>query len=115
MIIQAEFRRFRRGPLDEAIEVDFVFGFKPPESWSAKKKARAIAGELRHVTKPDTSNLVKMYEDAMNGVVYRDDSQIDRIAGAKKVYAEQDFTRIDIRTDVAYIVQEPPEKAISWP
>lgn len=98
MLVQAEFRRFSREPLDGPVEAEFTFGFAPPESWSKKKRAQAITGELRHVVKPDASNLVKFYEDAMNGVVYRDDSQIDRIVGARKVYAEHWFTRIDIWT-----------------
>lgn len=44
----------------------------PPKSWSKKRKAAAI-----WITgKPDWDNLGKLVSDAMNGIVYADDSQI---------------------------------------
>ena len=97
--IRQQFQRYRKTPLDEPVEVEFLFGFSPPPSWSAKKKAKAIAGVLRHAIKPDLDNLVKLVEDAMNDIVYRDDSLIDRIAGARKVYSDRDFTQLIIRTE----------------
>ena len=51
--------------------------FNPvPKSWSLKKKKLADAGSIRPTTKPDTSNVLKSIEDAMNQVVYGDDTQI---------------------------------------
>lgn len=41
-----------------------------PKSWPKKRK-----GE-QDTVKPDTSNIVKLVEDALNGIAYRDDSQI---------------------------------------
>jgi len=46
------------------------------KSMSQKKAALAENGEIRPITKPDTSNYLKMVEDALNGIVWRDDSQI---------------------------------------
>jgi Holliday junction resolvase RusA-like endonuclease len=44
----------------------------PPKSWSKKKRAAAswITGT------PDWDNTGKLFSDAMNGIVYHDDSQI---------------------------------------
>lgn len=47
-----------------------------PESFSKKKKQLAIEGKLRPASRPDLSNYVKAVEDALNGVIYKDDSQI---------------------------------------
>ncbi|MCU7840872.1 MAG: RusA family crossover junction endodeoxyribonuclease [Candidatus Thiodiazotropha sp. (ex Troendleina suluensis)] len=49
---------------------------KMPESWSKKRKDEALSGKIAATKKPDCSNVIKGIEDAMNGVVYRDDSQI---------------------------------------
>ena len=51
-----------------------------------------------HVTKPDSDNLIKFVCDALNGVFYKDDSQITRIQ-AVKVYAKEPSTEITIMED----------------
>lgn len=47
-----------------------------PDSWSMKRRAKTfwITG------KPDCDNIIKLIADAMNGVVYQDDSQIAQLA-----------------------------------
>lgn len=51
--------------------------FRPlPKSFSAKKKKLGLDGKLRPITKPDGSNYLKGVEDALNGIVYKDDSQL---------------------------------------
>lgn len=47
-----------------------------PKSWSRKKHASALAGQIRPASKPDADNLAKGVGDALNLVVYRDDAQI---------------------------------------
>ncbi|WP_082234996.1 RusA family crossover junction endodeoxyribonuclease [Halobacillus massiliensis] len=60
------------GSLDLLIKV-----YRPiPKSFSKKKTAEAEAGVLRPVTKPDNTNYAKGIEDALNGVIYKDDSLI---------------------------------------
>lgn len=46
-----------------------------PASWSQKKRAAALAGDVLPTTKPDADNCVKAIFDGMNGVVWRDDVQ----------------------------------------
>jgi len=60
------------GPL----HLDITFYMPIPKSWAKKKKAAALNNEIFPVTKPDCSNLQKGCEDAMNEIVYHDDSQI---------------------------------------
>jgi len=68
------------GPLFMEIEYHMPI----PESYSKKKR-----GSLEftpHYKKPDLSNLLKFTEDALNGIVWKDDSMISYIK-AKKIYS----------------------------
>ncbi len=47
-----------------------------PASWSRKRQAEAEEGQMRPVTKPDADNFLKICCDALNRVVWIDDSQI---------------------------------------
>ena len=40
-----------------------------PQSWSKKKQAAAESGAIYPVGKPDCSNMLKLCEDALNGVL----------------------------------------------
>lgn len=51
--------------------------FPIPQSWSLTKRAMATAGKLRHTKRPDTDNVLKAIKDALNGIVYVDDAQVD--------------------------------------
>lgn len=47
-----------------------------PKSWSGKRRAAALAGQIVPTSKPDASNVLKAVEDACNEIVYPDDSHI---------------------------------------
>jgi Holliday junction resolvase RusA-like endonuclease len=83
---------------NEVVKTPYIYTEKPlkaeilifveiPKSYSKKKKESAILGELRPAKKPDLSNYVKLVEDAFNGILYKDDSQIIELT-AKKFYSE---------------------------
>jgi len=59
-----------------------------PKSFSNKKRTAAENGLIRPTTKPDGSNYLKLVEDALNGLMWVDDSQIvdDRVL---KWYSER--------------------------
>lgn len=46
-----------------------------PQSWSKKRKAMALAGEILPTTKPDKDNVIKAVYDGINGIVWKDDVQ----------------------------------------
>ena len=79
------------GPL----RMNMTMCLSPPASWSKKKSALAIEGRVLPTVKPDISNVQKSVEDAMNGVVYVDDSQLCQIVTAK-CYSLQPGVRIRI-------------------
>lgn len=79
------------------IRVD-VWIYRPiPKSWSAKKKEHAEWGELRPVVKPDIDNYAKAVFDALNGIIWEDDSQIVECR-LYKYYANKPRIEVEILT-----------------
>ena len=61
--------------LEGACMVELHIIVPVPASWSKKKTAAALAGQVYPTTKPDKDNVIKAIYDGMNGVVWRDDVQ----------------------------------------
>jgi Holliday junction resolvase RusA-like endonuclease len=59
-----------------------------PKSWTKRDTQKALDNEIRPTSKPDLSNVVKAIEDALNGAVYVDDSQIIQIHASRWYSAE---------------------------
>jgi Holliday junction resolvase RusA-like endonuclease len=84
--------KLREGPISLVVKV-----YKPTlKSFSKKKKAAAEAGQLRPTSKPDVSNYLKLIEDALTGVIWKDDSQIIDCS-ISKYYSETPRTEIQIK------------------
>jgi Holliday junction resolvase RusA-like endonuclease len=82
-------------PTEAAVALEVEIELIPPKSWSLKKKRMALVGELWPVSKPDADNVVKSIQDALNGVVWVDDSQVVRLTASKR-YGSADQTRVRI-------------------
>ncbi|KRI89071.1 hypothetical protein APC20_01430 [Acinetobacter baumannii] len=65
-----------------------------PKSFSKKKTVQAEAREIRPTSKPDVDNYVKGIKDALNKVIWKDDSQIVSIV-AEKFYSQK--PRIEVK------------------
>ncbi len=78
------------GPLS----LDVVFYFPIP-TYLSKAKASELV-RAHHDKKPDTSNLIKFVEDALNKVLYNDDAQIAKIT-AYKCYSDIPRTEFTIK------------------
>ncbi len=74
-----------------AVSVNVTAVFAIPPSWSKKRQQAA----QWHVGKPDGDNLLKAVGDGLNGVVWKDDSQV---ASARiiKVYGETPGLTIEV-------------------
>lgn len=59
-----------------------------PSSFSQKKRKMALSGEIFPLKHPDCSNLLKSFEDALNGLAYGDDKQIVSVY-VTKAYGEK--------------------------
>ena len=84
--IVAEYRRQCGG---EQIEADkyvvlHVDAYYPiPTSATKKRREQIAAGGVYPTVKPDIDNVLKLVEDALNGVAYADDKQIVSVAARK--------------------------------
>lgn len=93
-----------RPPLTGALSVSMQFRMPIPKSAPKRQRLAMAAGEVPHVSKPDKSNLLKAIEDAFNGVVWVDDSQIVR-GFQTKIYSEE--PGVTVRVEAL----EPQEQA----
>ena len=57
--------------------------FKIPKSATKGKRLAMKNNVTRPTKKPDMSNIIKIIEDALNKVAYKDDSQIVEVIGRK--------------------------------
>lgn len=87
------------------ISFDFFFPFPyryTPNSWLIKS----------HITKPDLSNLIKFYEDCLNGIAFHDDSQINSISSTKQ-YSQNPRTEIFIMENKCPKIHPNVEKVLN--
>lgn len=87
--------QFRESPLTIPVSIDLIFFMPIPKSASAIKKRQMQNGIVAHIKKPDIDNLQKFILDCMNGVVFKDDSQVCEIR-AKKIYSSKPATLIRV-------------------
>lgn len=80
-------------PAAGAVELHIWITFAVPASWSKKKQAAALNGEIRMTSKPDIDNIEKSICDGLNTVAWKDDSQIDTKFSCKK-YGNQSEVRV---------------------
>lgn len=85
--------QFREEPWEFPIALDIVFFMPIPKSSSGIKKRQMANGVIAHMKKPDLDNLQKFVLDCLNGLAFRDDSQISEIR-AKKIYSNKPGTLI---------------------
>jgi Holliday junction resolvase RusA-like endonuclease len=80
--------------LDCALRCRVTAMFPVPQSKSSRWKADALAGRIRHTTKPDIDNVHKCV-DALKSIVFRDDSLfVESIT--RKFYSEKPGLLIEV-------------------
>ena len=55
-----------------------------PASWSQKKRASVVTGDVLPISRPDLDNYVKSGLDSINEIVIRDDCQIVEVRARKR-------------------------------
>tara|TARA_R110000822_G_scaffold157181_6_gene296942 strand:+ start:782 stop:1177 length:396 start_codon:yes stop_codon:yes gene_type:complete len=81
-------------PLKEACAVHIVAKMQVPVSWTKKKQAAALLGDVPP-SKPDIDNIAKLVLDSINGVCYEDDAQIILLS-VTKVFAQEAGTLVRV-------------------
>ena len=82
--------------LDGALEAFIYVTFPVPASYSKKRTEACLSDVEKHTKKPDLDNVVKICLDGMNGIVFKDDSQITSIHSTK-VYGEVAKVEVMVR------------------
>lgn len=84
-----------RVPTTFPVRVTIRAFFPVPASWSAKRRARALAGEILPTVKPDLDNVEKAVMDGMNAIVFRDDVVACEVVKRKRY---SDTPRVEVET-----------------
>lgn len=88
-----------REPLETPLAVYLYFRLPIPGSYSKKRQEACLKGLERPTKKPDIDNLAKSVLDGINGVIWRDDSQIVSLH-ITKVYSSQPGVDVLIREEL---------------
>jgi Holliday junction resolvase RusA-like endonuclease len=82
--------------LEGALEAFIYVTFAVPASYSKKRTEACLSDLEKHTKRPDLDNVIKLIFDGMNGIVFKDDSQITSIH-ATKVYGEVPKVEVLVR------------------
>ena len=80
---------------EEELTIEIKAYFTIPKNTSKIKTQKMINGEIRPTKKPDIDNIAKVILDALNGVAYKDDTQIVELI-IKKYYSDKPRIEFDI-------------------
>ena len=75
-------------PLKTPVAVFLYVRLPIPQSYPKKRKEACLNGSEMPCKKPDIDNIAKTYLDAMNGVIFVDDTQVVDLH-VKKLYAAE--------------------------
>lgn len=89
---------WKEGPLTTQLRVHVIAYLPIPQRFSKAKEMAAINGSLKPTTRPDADNYAKSAIDALNGIVFRDDSLITDLIVAKRY---DDRPRLEIIVEAA--------------
>lgn len=87
--------QYREEPLTVPVAMDVVFMMPIPKSTSKTKTAAMMNGTIHHMKRPDVDNMLKLVNDVLNNLVFKDDSQVIEIH-ARKIYSSKPGTYIRI-------------------
>jgi Holliday junction resolvase RusA-like endonuclease len=73
-----------RPPIEVPVRLELVVELPIPCSWSGRRRALAVTGDLLPTSRPDVDNYIKAGLDSLNEIVVRDDSQIVEITARKR-------------------------------
>ena len=79
----------------DPLMVIITASFLPPKSASKRKRAEMLEGKIQPTKKPDIDNILKVVLDALNGLAYRDDSQVV-CCTVLKTYGEEEGVYVSV-------------------
>ena len=91
--IEAAYRIECSGMFSGAVAIEIYAYYEIPKSASRKRVLDMVSDRERPTKKPDGDNIAKAVCDALNGVAYKDDSQVVDLT-VRKYYSK--FPRIQV-------------------
>jgi len=85
-------------PLQTPVAIFIWISHAIPASYSKKRKEACLNG-LDWPKKPDLDNVAKVFLDAMNGIVYKDDVQVVKLRVSKR-YDTDSFVDVLVREEL---------------
>jgi len=85
--------------LETPVTVAIYITVPIPQSYSKKRTEACLSGSERPIKKPDIDNVAKCFLDAMNEVVYKDDTQVLTLHIAK-VYGTVGMVEVMVKEDL---------------
>lgn len=83
-------------PYDGKIKATIKAVFDIPKSYTKKKRTELLESSNNYVSKPDCDNIAKIILDSLNGIAYKDDSQITILCVSKE-YGSQ--SKVEVRLE----------------
>lgn len=81
------------------MEIDAIF--EPPKSTPKKTRVLMLSDRILPLKKPDVDNIAKVIADSLNGVAYKDDSQIASMV-VNKYYGDKASASVRISNVVPW-------------
>ena len=88
--------------------LSIIFIFKMPDSWGPKKRERKLW--TYHDEKPDLSNVIKAYEDAL----YKDDKEIHTYKNIHKLWGNENLIVVREEKEIPPFEVCNSEKVAKW-
>ena len=88
-----KYPRFK--PFEGRVQVEICANFEVPKSTKKADKELMLENKINPTKKPDIDNIVKIVLDAMNGIAFKDDTQITKLQ-VEKLYSTSECVKIKI-------------------
>lgn len=75
-LIKVCYRQVTRQCTEEPLHITIEAVFEPVKSTSRVRREKMLSGEIKPTKRPDIDNIAKVVLDALNGVAYKDDTQV---------------------------------------
>nr|DAF69103.1 MAG TPA: Endodeoxyribonuclease RusA [Bacteriophage sp.] len=86
-LIKISYQQATEKYFDGPLRVIINAFYEPAKSTSKKRMSAMLEGSIRPTKKPDIDNIAKVVLDALNGIAYKDDTQVIELI-VNKVYGQ---------------------------
>jgi len=86
-------------PLETPVAAYIYIVVPVPQSYPKKRRDACLNGLERPTKKPDIDNIVKAFLDSMNGIVYKDDTQVVNLHSTKN-YGTVGLVEVMVKEDI---------------